>query len=186
MNEELNRIIEEKSQNITISQYILKSIDYFKSRNIDYSNRLCDRIADLLLNEKDLVFTSSDEDSFFSLSDSEVNICKEDIRKNDYSTFIHEITHAIHGIRYSWQIPSEYDEERKKIISDDGFISKIRDLMKYIIESKQTIINQEIAKRQMQTNFSKINNYISIENNLNNEIKKISNINNYIKIINND
>ena len=177
MNEELSRIIEERSKNITISQYILKGIDYFKSRNVGYSSRLCDKISDLLLHEKALTFISSDEGSFFSLSNSEVNICKKDIRKNDYSTFIHEIIHAIHGIQYSWQIPSEYDDERKRIISNDNFIGKICNLMKYIIESKQRIIDQAIVKRRMQSNFSKINNYISIENNLNKDIKIINNNN---------
>ena len=185
MNGEINRIIKERSKNTTISQYILKSIDYFRSRNVGYSIRLCDKIADLLLQEKNLAFTSSDEGSYFSLSDREVSFDKKVIEKNRFSTFIHEITHAFHGIQYSWQIPSEYDEERKRIISNNDFISKIRDLMKYIIESKQRIINEAIARRRMRLNFSKTNNCISIENNLNNEIKIISNINKDIKIINN-
>ena len=185
MSEELIKLIQERSENEIISQYICDSINYFKARNQQYVEKLCDSIK-LLLDEKALLFKISDDGSRF-YKDNQltcVYIGRKSITRKDFTTFIHEITHAIHILLYAMMIPTEYEETRKRITSDAEFSDKMHILFRYIIESKKKFI--ELIKRISATHysgFSKYNNVASIVSNNNNITNKISNINNIIDII---
>ena len=144
MNIELDKMVKERCMNNIISQFILESIDYFKTRNMDYCSHLCDSITDLLLNKKNLVFTSVESGSFFSEKDSKINISGDKIIRSNYSTFIHEITHAIHYYLHSFKVPNDYEAARRRLVYDDNFMHKIRILMRYIIERKRLIIGKSI------------------------------------------
>ena len=172
--EELNKIIEERCENRNIYQYILKCLEYFKSKSTIFYSYLCNSIFDLLSTYHNFKFVCADS-SYFSYSECELSIIQKDIEVGDYTTFIHEITHAIHGLQYSYNIPSEYEYLRNQLISNDNFMGLVYDLMRYIIQSKKAIIEQTIKKSQSSKGsitFEKINNELIIDaNKINKELK---------------
>jgi len=189
IDEKLNKIIEERCENRNIYQYILKCLEYFKGRNITFYNYLCKCIFDLLSTYQNFKFVCVDF-SYFSSSKCELAICQKDIKVSDYTTFIHEITHAIHGLQHSYNIPSEYEFLRNQLTSNDNFMGSVCDLMRYIIQSKKAIIEQIMESCQLPKEsiaFEEINNILKIdENKINNVIKKDTNkINNNVKLISN-
>ena len=187
--EELNKIIEERCENRNIYQYILKCLEYFKSRNTIFYSYLCNSIFDLLSTYQNFKFVCADS-GYFSSSECELTIIQKDIEVGDYTSFIHEITHAIHGLQYSYNVPSEYEYLRNQLISNDNFMGLVCDLMKYIIQSKKAIIEQTIEKSQSSKRsitFEKINKELIIDaNKINNEIKNDTDkINKNIKLTSN-
>jgi len=185
MDEELKKLIEERCENQIVSQYILNSMEYFKTKNLLFYNGLCDSMKNILLKYKQLTFKMTDNTSFFSEDEYEVGINKKAIEMCRYTTFIHEITHVIHGLGHSFHIPLEYETVRKKIISNDNFINMVRSIMKNIIQIKKAIIELISQRSKKQADFSKKINFISEETKINNSIFINLNFNNIIKEISN-
>ena len=183
MDEELISLIKRSCNNQSLFEYIIKSINYFKGKNNDFCSNLCESIRTLLIKYPDLSFVVSDS-SYFLLKDREVSISEKAIKTNNYSTFIHEITHAIHGLLFAWDIPSDYESNREKRVGDYSYIVRVQDLMGLILDAKLKIIKKLNEKRREQIPFSKTNNLINIEEKVNNDISFIYNTIDEIKKIN--
>ncbi len=137
-------IIESKN----IKEYISNCINYYSNRNREFCESLCSNIIILMCKYPNLKIICTDS-GYFSTNKKIISISKKDIEIGDYEVFIHEITHAIHGLEHSYYIPSEFEIIRNQRISNENFMSSVRDIMRYILKSKKEIIQNTIERNQL-------------------------------------
>ncbi len=186
IDEELKIIIKERCENQKLYQYIIGCLEYYKSRNEIFYNKLSNVMYDILSSYSDFRFICADK-SYFSPSGLLVAISNKKIRFGAYNTFIHEMTHAIHRLKYSNYVPTSYESIRNRIVANDNFMKSVCELMRFIIKTKKIIVEQTVRKIRLANEsalLNKINKDIKINEEKNNDINKIDKLNNLLKIIN--
>lgn len=181
--------LEKRCSDSNLYNYIYNSLEYLKSNNENLYYSICDQLELVLNNYPNFrIIKSNGNLSYISLSQSEICICEKETIS--YLTFIHEITHLIHGFLYDFEIPIKYESERKKLETSQQFFDNCCSIMRRIIEKKKSMLvrlkdyleskdNSKFRKYIININIDnkKINNILNIQNNKNDLINIIDNSN---------